>query len=446
MRFVHKRSALSGFPSIKIDFREKSWKSVAGGITKNVRKTDNRFQVKLGRSSPVRLQITPISVTLISVMTPENPFVFGEIIDDARFVDRTEELSQLVRDLGDGQKVFLLSPRRFGKSSLVAVALFKLKKRHIHTVNLTVSSYSSYAQFLEKFAEKVLRAAGPWERVKDWISRFGRQVKPDINYNLNTGEVSVSIGKGTGFDPAPIAPDVFALPGELTKNGGFRMAICLDEFQQISEFDGGSIENAIRNQVQQQREVGYVFAGSQPSLMQEMLSSKRPFHKAGPQMFLDKIPAEAWEEFITSQFRRRGRTIDREAVAALLATADLIPYDVQRIAHELWDYAEIADKRTLSTPDVKRVINKLVIGQSTYYELLWEQLPARQRATLQALAHRGASEIYSQAVRGEFRLGPASSVQKALQSLDARDIIDRYRGEYFFLDPLLLCWIRSKVA
>src|ERR1700675_1635721 len=131
----------------------------------------------------------------------ENPFVFGEIIDDANFVNRIKELSQLVRDLADGQKVFLLSPRRFGKSSLVAVAMLKLKKRHIHTVNLTVSSYSSYAQCLEKFAEKVLRAAGPWERVKDWISRFGRQVKPDINYNINTGEVSVSIGKGTVFAP-----------------------------------------------------------------------------------------------------------------------------------------------------------------------------------------------------------------------------------------------------
>ena len=72
----------------------------------------------------------------------------------------------------------------------------KLKKRHIHTVNLTVSSYSSYAQFLEKFAEKVLRAAGPWDRVKDWITKFGRQVKPDINYNLSSGEVNVSLGKG----------------------------------------------------------------------------------------------------------------------------------------------------------------------------------------------------------------------------------------------------------
>ena len=94
----------------------------------------------------------------------ENPFVFGEIVDDRHFVNRTAELAQLVRDLSDGQKVFLLSPRRFGKSSLVAMAMYKLQKRHVRTVNLTVSSYSSYTQFLEKFAEKVLRAAGPWER------------------------------------------------------------------------------------------------------------------------------------------------------------------------------------------------------------------------------------------------------------------------------------------
>ena len=376
----------------------------------------------------------------------ENPFVFGEIIDDANFVNRTDELNQLIRDLGDGQKVFLLSPRRFGKSSLVALALLKLKKRHIHTVNLTVSSYSSYAQFLEKFAEKVLRAAGPWERVKDWATRFARQVKPDVNINMSTGEISLSLGKGAGFDPSPIAPDIFALPGELTKNAGFRMAICLDEFQQISQFNGGSVENAIRNQVQEQREVGYVFAGSQPSLMEEMLSAKRPFHKAGPQMFLDKIPAKDWKDSITRHFRKRGRTVDDPGLETLLASADLIPYDVQRIAHELWDYAELKDKRQLDVSDVNTVIESLVTSQSTYYELLWEQLSARQRAALQAIAYRGTSEIYSQGVREEFRLGPASSVQKALQSLDSRDILDRYKGSYFFLDPLFPSWIRTKGA
>jgi len=377
---------------------------------------------------------------------PENPFVFGEIVDDAGFVNRTEELRQLVRDLADGQKIFLLSPRRFGKSSLVSMALLKLRKRHIRTVSLTVSSYSSYTQFLEKFAEKVLRAAGPWNRVKDWATRFGRQVKPELNYNMATGEISVALGRGSGFDPAPIAPDVFALPGELSKNAGFRMAICLDEFQQISEFNGGSVENALRNQVQEQREVGYVFAGSQPALMDEMLTSKRPFHKAGPRMFLDKITAEDWREFIVGHFRKRGRTLEDSALESILTTADLIPYDVQRIAHELWDYAELKDKRRLDASDVHSVIAALIAGQSTYFELLWEQLSARQRAALQALADRGAGEIYSQNVREDFRLGPASSVQKALQSLDSRDVLDRYKGEYFFLDPLFPQWIMNKGA
>lgn len=387
----------------------------------------------------------PFGVTLFSVMSgPENPFVFGEIVDDAHFVDRAAELAKLVRDLSDGQKVFLLSPRRFGKSSLVAMTLLKLQKRHIRTANLTVSSYSSYAQFLEKFAEKVLRAAGPWDRVKDWITRFARQVKPDVNVNLSTGEVTVSLNKGSGFDPAPIAPDVFALPGELARNGGFRMAICLDEFQQISQFNGGSVENVIRNQVQEQREVGYVFAGSQPSLMQEMLSSSRPFHKAGPQMFLDKIAPKEWQDYIHKHFRRRGRVLHASALETLFIYADLIPYDVQRVAHELWDYAELKNKKELHSIDVDAVVDELIRAHTTYYELLWEQLAARQRAVLQAIAKRGPSDIYSQTVRDEFRLGPASTVQKSIQSLDSRDILDRYQGKYFFLDPLFPFWIRQK--
>ena len=376
----------------------------------------------------------------------ENPFIFGEIVDDTHFVNRTEELARLVRDLADGQKVFLLSPRRFGKSSLVAMALLKLKKRHIRTVNLTVSSYASYAQFLEKFAEKVLRAAGPWDRVKDWVTRFARQVKPDIQFNLATGEATVSLGRGEAFDPAPIAPEVFALPGELAQNAGFRMAICLDEFQQIAQFNGGSVENALRNQAQEQRQVGYVFAGSQPSLMTEMLSYSRPFHKAGPQMFLDKIGDEDWKGFIRQHFRRRNRALTNEAMDLLLRAADSIPYDVQRIAHELWDYAELRDKAELGVEDVKAVIQSLVTAQSTYYELLWEQLAAKQRAVLQAMAARGANNIYSQAVREEFRLGAASTVQKAIQSLDARDVLDRYKESYFFLDPLFPNWITSRVA
>ena len=49
-------------------------------------------------------------------------------------------------------------------------------------------------------------------------------------------------------------------------------------------------------------------------------------------------------------------------------------------------------------------------------------------------------------LREEFRLGPASTVQKAIQSLDAKDIVDRYKGDYFFLDPLFPLWIQRHIS
>ena len=375
----------------------------------------------------------------------ENPFIFGEIVQQRHFVDREKELQNLIRDLADGQKLFLLSPRRFGKSSLVSLALLKLEKRHIRTVNITVSSYANYEQFLEKFAERVLRAAGPWDRVKGLVGRFIQRVQPTITFNPLNGETSISFSRFAGADPSVLAADVFAMPAEMAKNGGFRMAICLDEFQQIELFGGPAVENVLRNEVQRQRNIGYVFSGSQPSLMEEILSAGRPFHKAGPTIFLDKIAAEAWHEFIKIQFRNRRRKISEEALNRLVDAADLIPYDVQRIAHELWDYAELRNKAALDVPDVDAVVDELVRGQAEYFERLWEQLTSRQRAVLQALSQQGPADLHSQAGREQYRLGPASTVQKALQALDSQDIIDRYRGDYFFVDPLFANWIRRNI-
>jgi hypothetical protein len=377
----------------------------------------------------------------------ENPFIFGEIVEPTpeSFVDREDELRRLVQDLADGQKVFLLSPRRFGKSSLVAMVFQKLQKQHVRTVTIPVSSYSSYGQFLEKFAEKVIRSAGHWERAKNWVTHFLRRVRPTASYEPNTGDVSLSFGFAPGGSPAELAPDVFALPGELSTNGNFRMAICLDEFQQVQAFDSGTVENTLREAVQRQRQVGYVFAGSQPSLMDEMLSVRRPFHKSGPPMFLEKIPSAAWREFIDAQFAKRKRVFTDAAFGRLSAASDLIPYDVQRLAHELWDDAELRGAKRVEAEDVNRVLAQVVASQATYFERQWEQLSSRQRALLQAIASHGSDDLFSELVRQEYRLGPASTVQKALQALRSQSIIDRYHGRFFFLDPLFSAWIEGQI-
>src|SRR5579884_3321855 len=50
---------------------------------------------------------------------PPNPFSFGPLALDERFVDREAELAELVADMRNGQDVVVYAPRRYGKSSLV---------------------------------------------------------------------------------------------------------------------------------------------------------------------------------------------------------------------------------------------------------------------------------------------------------------------------------------
>ena len=69
-------------------------------------------------------------------MGPDNPFVYGEVVTAGAFADRDAERARLARDLAAGQKVFLISPRRYGKSSLVRGVLRTLSRQKILTATM----------------------------------------------------------------------------------------------------------------------------------------------------------------------------------------------------------------------------------------------------------------------------------------------------------------------
>src|SRR5207244_8049956 len=99
----------------------------------------------------------------------QNPFVYGEVVPASAFVDRVAELDRLVGDLAAGQKIFLISPRRYGKSSLVRRALSAMSRRGALTVDVTVSSFSSYVAFLEGYARALVAAETRWDRARAWL-------------------------------------------------------------------------------------------------------------------------------------------------------------------------------------------------------------------------------------------------------------------------------------
>src|ERR1700681_1962515 len=99
----------------------------------------------------------------------DNPFVYGEVVPAAAFVNRVVELDRLVGDLAAGQKVFLISPRRYGKSSLIRHALVAMARRGALTIEVTVSSFSSYVAFLEGYARALVSAETRGERARIWL-------------------------------------------------------------------------------------------------------------------------------------------------------------------------------------------------------------------------------------------------------------------------------------
>ncbi|MBI1875795.1 MAG: ATP-binding protein, partial [Acidobacteria bacterium] len=112
----------------------------------------------------------------------QNPFVYGEVVPASAFVDRESELERLVHDLSDGQKIFLISPRRYGKSSLVRQALRRLSRRGALTFEITVSSFSSYLAFLEGYARTLVAADTRWDKAAAWLRDSIRSTRAEVRY------------------------------------------------------------------------------------------------------------------------------------------------------------------------------------------------------------------------------------------------------------------------
>ncbi len=378
----------------------------------------------------------------------DNPFVYGEIVGAGAFADRDEESLRLRDDLRAGQKIFLISPRRYGKSSLVRRVLDGLARERLLTVSVTVAASSSYVGFLEAYARALVSADTPASRLRAWAGDLLRAARPEIRFDTTeptAAGFSLSFpAVRTARDTSRLAADVFALPARIAAERGKRMAIALDEFQAVVAFDGGAVEQALRAAVQTQRDVGYVFAGSEPSLMERMLGQRRPFYKAGPVMRLDRIPEREFADFLEARFAASGVRVESGLGAAIIELAGNVPYDVQRLAHETWDDVRAAGRRVAGLDDLHATLTRLLREQGPFFEESWERLTLTQRAVLRALVLEQGRELLSGDVRMRHRLPGASSVQSALAGLVKQDLVMKEGGRYTLTDSLYREWVARK--
>jgi hypothetical protein len=198
--------------------------------------------------------------------------------------------------------------------------------------------------------------------------------------------------------------------------------------------------------VQNQRTVGYVFAGSEPSLMERMLGPRRPFYKAGPVMRLGKIDPDVFATFIDRRFTESGLRVEAGLGEAIVDLAANVPYDVQRLAHEVWDDARAEKRRVIGVELLHQTLGRLLGEHSAMFEEAWQRLTLSQRAVLRALVLENGRELMSEGVRVRRRLAGASSVQSALAALVKQDIVMKVDGRYSVSDSLYREWVARQTS
>jgi hypothetical protein len=88
---------------------------------------------------------------------------------------------------------------------------------------------------------------------------------------------------------------------------------------------------------------------------------------------------------------------------------------------------------------------QLLLKHEDYaYTTLWESLAVNQRKFLKGLASEaGKVQPFSAEFIGTYGLGSASNVQRVVDSLLERDVIDRDNGSFLISDRFFRLWVQS---
>jgi hypothetical protein len=372
----------------------------------------------------------------------ENPFKYGGVVRGSNFADRETELVELAEEMENLNRVFLVSPRRYGKTCLLANLLDRLEAHGLATVYLDLNAYPDLSTFaaaftqlaskaLESNTDKLLKIFAGLQRLRPKVS-----VGPD---GVLSGSLEVATGEKEALSALIEGMHHAEALAQKTKR---KLVVVIDEFSDLEKYNGQSVEKALRAEIQQQGHIGYIFSGSEESVMLSMVrDKKRAFFKLGRIMELGPIGRKEYIDFIYRWFQKGSYEVEQEVLASILETGRDVPLNIQRLCHTLWERARESGR---VTPSLIAELPFIIAKQdSPHFELLWHTASPQQKLLLMALSKEPHAKPFSRDFQFTHGIGPSSSIKASLDSLVKRGILFRGKnGSYQFSDAFMLYWIR----
>ena len=349
----------------------------------------------------------------------ENPFKFGTIVEEEYFTDRVNEVRYISQFVNSANHLVLISPRRFGKSSVVAKAIKQIGRKSI-TINVqqVVSVSDLSAKLLREFFK-----VHPIEHVRHLITHF--RIIPLISTNPITGSMDVSFQPGV--DSMMLIEDVMELI-EKAHSENDRIIVVFDEFQEILDL-APKFDKQLRAIMQRQKNINYIMLGSQESMMTDIFENKKsPFYHFGELMRLNKLPRDDFYDYLSSRLRDVFHDSYEKLSNKILDYTSCHPYYSQQLAASVWQIGVLQ-------PDVEDpfalAVTNIVTTHALDYERMWMNFNKTNKWILQHLASGKPVQT------SEYRTSTIYSALKRMQKSGYVIYSDHYELE----DPFFKEWI-----
>lgn len=375
-----------------------------------------------------------------------NPFTFGESLSPKNLVDREREVEQVTQSLLDGGRLFVIGPRRYGKTSILKAARVKATAQGVRTIVVNVESQMSLAALAGEIVSEVAALFEPTiqersSRIVEWFSGL----RPQVNYEALTDTISVSISAGDYESQSRDIATALNAADKFAAERGARIGIILDEFQEISKREGLPSEQQLRAVVQEHHHLSYVFAGSDTTLLLAMINQhSRPFYRLGGSMFIDAIPRPDMRAFIRKSFDSHGLNATAEGVEQILNLASDTPYNIQKLAARAFAAVRSGEIDQLDLSGASYAIDRVLIEEKVNHLALFKTFTPKQRRFLVAMADPRYAN-YTLAKLSRTIQVAYSTLRSARESLVKTDVLrptyESVDDEYVFVDPFFALWI-----
>ncbi|MBC7382633.1 MAG: ATP-binding protein [Bacteroidia bacterium] len=370
------------------------------------------------------------------------PFTFGKIVVGNKFANRTDERNKLTGNFHHKINTMLISPRRWGKSSLIRTV-----GNDMHTTDksfcfahLDLLSIRTEVEFYELFAKEVIKCTST--NLDEWIANarlFFKRITPRISIGLNPGDFSLN------FDPSDLKggyEEILNLPEKISKLKKIKIIVCIDEFQNVSNFNNQvAFQKRLRSFWQTHRLTTYCLYGSKKSMLMQMFEkTQMPFYKFGDVVYLQKIKKEHWQPFVAKAFQKTKKKISKDQIDLIIESMQCHPYYIQQLCSIIWHNSGTSvNDKTLTCS-----INSIIDQNANLFEREVDTLSNTKVNLLKALASGVNEKLTSMGVLRLFKLGTSANVVKALKALDFDELIVKEGSRYNFIDPVFELWFKRR--